>query len=154
MDVLDETKEIMKIAKGCIGLVISSIILKSYLGITTQKRDFIIILCSLNLGFCSYHLWEVNYLEKVFRLENKNIIQFGKRVGVVTLLYILHISIFGSLFFTKMHNLEMIIVILIFIMEALVIAFLIKEVYDLVFLEESRRDFEIEKNRKRYIENE
>jgi hypothetical protein len=48
----------------------------------------------------------------------------------------------------------MIIVSLIFILEAVMIAFLLKEVYDLVFLEESRRDFEIEKNRKRYIENE
>lgn len=39
-------------------------------------------------------------------------------------------------------------------MEVLLISVVLKEVYDLVFLEETRRDFEIEENRKKYIEKE
>ena len=43
---------------------------------------------------------------------------------------------------------------LIILMEILLIGVVLKEVYDLVFLEESRRDAEIEEDRKKYIETE
>ncbi|MFW9900577.1 MAG: hypothetical protein ACFFDY_04745 [Candidatus Thorarchaeota archaeon] len=39
-------------------------------------------------------------------------------------------------------------------MEIMIILLVLKEVYDLLFLEESRRDFEIEANREKYIERE
>jgi hypothetical protein len=45
-------------------------------------------------------------------------------------------------------------VILIVLIELTLIGLVLKEVYDLLFLEESRRDFEIEENRKKYIEKE
>jgi hypothetical protein len=43
---------------------------------------------------------------------------------------------------------------LVFIIELMLLGLLIKEIYDLIFLEESRRDFEIEENRKKYLEKE
>lgn len=97
---------------------------------------------------------QVIRLEKVFRLENKNIIKFGKKLGIVTLLYIPHLFLFITLFFRKLHNLEIMMGILICIIEVLLISVVLKEVYDLVFLEKSRRDFEIEENRKKYLERE
>jgi hypothetical protein len=39
-------------------------------------------------------------------------------------------------------------------MEVMLIGVVLKEVYDLVFLDEARRDFEIEADRKKYIEKE
>ena len=39
-------------------------------------------------------------------------------------------------------------------MQIILIGLVLKEVYDLVFLEESQRDFEIEAERKKYIERE
>ncbi|MFX0103900.1 MAG: hypothetical protein ACFE75_00210 [Candidatus Hodarchaeota archaeon] len=36
----------------------------------------------------------------------------------------------------------------------MLIGLVLKEVYDLLFLDESRRDFELEENRKKYIERE
>ncbi len=45
-------------------------------------------------------------------------------------------------------------VVLIFIVELLLIGLVLKEVYDLLFMEEVRRNFEIEENRKKYIEKE
>ncbi len=45
-------------------------------------------------------------------------------------------------------------VILIVIIEATLIGLVLKEVYDLLFQEENRRCFEIEENRKKYIEKE
>ncbi|MFX1314899.1 MAG: hypothetical protein ACFE9T_03485 [Promethearchaeota archaeon] len=97
---------------------------------------------------------QVFRLEKVFKLENKNIIKYGKRLGIVTLLYIPHLFLFITLFFKQLHNLEIMMVILICIIQVLLISVVLKEVYDLVFLEESRRDFEIEENRKKYLERE
>jgi len=101
--------------------------------------------------FCSYYLWEASNLEKIYKLENKNIIKFGKKIGVITLFYIPHLFLFITLLFRDRHNLEMIMVFLIIFMEVLLISMVIKEVYDLVILEETRRDFEIEENRKKYI---
>lgn len=101
-----------------------------------------------------YYLWEVTKLERTFKLENKNIVKLGKRIGGITLIYVPHIAVFSLLLFRDLHNLEKIMVILILILEALLIALLLKEVYDLVFLEETRRNFEIEENRKKYIEKE
>ncbi|MFX1478780.1 MAG: hypothetical protein ACFFCI_11680 [Promethearchaeota archaeon] len=93
-------------------------------------------------------------MERTFKLENKNIVKFGKRIGAVTLIYVPHIAAFSSLLFRDLHNLEKIMVILILILETILIVLSLKEVYDLVFLEETRRNFEIEENRKKYIEKE
>ena len=134
--------------------MIGSIVLKPYINLMTHERDLIILLCSINIVFSLYYLWNVLRLEKIFKLENKNIIKFGKRIGIITLFYIPHSFIFASLFFIKLHNLEMIMIFLIFLMEIMIIGLIFKEVYDLLFLEESRRDFEIEANRKKYIERE
>ena len=132
--------------------IFGSIFLKPYIALTTKDRDFIVILCSINLFFCVYYLWEVKNLTRIFKLENKNIIKFGKRIGIVTLIiYVPHIFFFSTLFFRDLHNLEILMVFLIVMMEALLIGVILKETYDLVFLEETRRNFEIEENRKKYV---
>jgi len=132
--------------------MIGSIVLKPYINLEFQERDLIIILCSINILFSLYYLWNVLRLEKIFKLENKNIIKFGKNIGVVTLLYIPHAGLFASLFFRNLHNIEIIMVSLIFLMETMIIGLVLKEVYDLLFLEESQRDYEIEADRKKYFE--
>ncbi len=134
--------------------MIGSIVLKPYINLMIQERDLIIFLCLINILFSLYYLWNALRLEKIFKLENKNIIIFGKRIGVITLLYIPHSFLFASLFFRNLHNLEMIMVSLIFLMEIMIIGLVLKEVYDLLFLEETRRDFEIDTNREKYIEKE
>jgi len=131
-----------------------SIFLKPYIALTTQEKDYIVVLCIINLLFCAYYLWEVFKLEHIFALENKIIIKFGKRIGVITLLYLPHLFLFTILFLWELHNLELIMVVLIFIVELLLIGLVLKEVYDLLFMEEVRRNFEIEENRKKYIEKE
>jgi hypothetical protein len=45
-------------------------------------------------------------------------------------------------------------VFLIILMELLLIGLVLKEVYDILFLTESQRDFELNENRKKYIERE
>ncbi len=134
--------------------MIGSIILKPYIALDPHDRDFIVILCFINIVFCIYCLMEVIRLEKVFKLENKNIIRFGKRLGIVTVLYTPHFFFLISLFFKNLHNLEIMMTVLISLIEALLICVALKEVYDLIFLEESQRDFKIEENRKKYIEKE
>lgn len=134
--------------------ILGSIFLKPYIALTAKERDFIVILCSINLFFCTYYIWEVSNLEKIYKLENKNIIKFGKKIGVITLFYIPHLFLSITFLFRDRHNLENIMVFLIIFMEVVLISVVLKEVYDLVFLEEARRDFEIEENRKKYIEKE
>ena len=135
-------------------LIIGSIVLKSYIGLEVQERNLIVLLCSINILFSFYYLLNAIRLEKVFKLENKNIIKFGKTIGIVTLIYIPHLFFFTSLFLRNLHNLEIIMIFLIFLMEIMLIGLVFKEVYDLLFMEESQRDFELDANRKQYIEKE
>lgn len=93
-------------------------------------------------------------LEKIFRLENKHIIAHRKKLGLFTLCYIPHFFFFISLIFIDLHNIELLMVFLIIFMEAMLIGLVLKETYDLVFLLESRRDFELNENRKKYIDKE
>ena len=135
-------------------LLISSIALKPYIGLEPQERDLIVILCTVNFFFSLFYLWNALRLEKIFRLENKNIIKFGKTMGIATLIYVPHLFIFATLFLRDLHNLGLVMIFLVFLIESMLVGLVLKEVYDLIFMEESQRDFEIEENRKKYIERE
>lgn len=132
--------------------MIGSIVLKPLIGIQSQEIDLIVILCSTNILFSIYYFWNAIRLEYIFSLENKNIIKFGKIIGVATSIYIPHVIIFCTLFFRNLHNLVVTMISLIVFMEVMLIGLVVKEVYDLVFLEETRRDFHLEADRKKYIE--
>lgn len=102
--------------------------------------------------FNIYYLIEALKFEKVFRLEYKHIRKFGKRIGIVTLLYLPHVFIFSSLLFLDLHNLLVMIIWLSLILEALLLGILFKEIYDLLFKNEIERKFEIDQSRKFYLE--
>ena len=76
----------------------------------------------------------------------------AKKLGIITFVYIPHLFFILSLIFRELNEMEILMIFLIFVIELLLIAILIKEIYDLVFLEESQRDFEIEENRKKYVD--
>jgi hypothetical protein len=134
--------------------IISSIFLNPYLSLGTQDIYFTTIICSINILFCIYYLWEVLNLGKVFKLKNKYIIKFGKRLGFITLLFLLQFAIFCTLLLRNLSILETILIFLILIIESFLIGVILKEVYDLVFQEEAHRDFSIEENRKKYFQKE
>ena len=72
-------------------LMIGSITIKPFIHIKVQERDLITVLCSLNFLFGASYLWEISVIRKVFKLETKNIIKFGKRIGLVSLPYLFHV---------------------------------------------------------------
>ena len=102
--------------------------------------------------FSIYYLLEALKFEKVFKLEEKHIYTFGKRIGIVSLLYLPHIFLLSSLLFLDLHNLQVLINWLSLIIEFLLLGILFKEIYDLLFKEEVERKFEIDQNRKIYFE--
>jgi len=132
----------------------SSILLKPFIALEPNERDFILFVTIFNIIFNIYYLIEALKFEKVFRLEYKHIRKFGKRIGIVTLLYLPHVFIFSTLLFLDLHNLLIIIIWLSLILEALLLGILFKEIYDLLFKEEVERKFEIDQNRKFYLERE
>ncbi|MFW9970870.1 MAG: hypothetical protein ACFFDF_11790 [Candidatus Odinarchaeota archaeon] len=119
-----------------------------------QQKTIIVILCSINIFMSLYYIWNVSKLQEIFKLETKLIIRFAKHIGLITLIYIPHVLIFVTMFFGILNNLEILLISLIILLEIILIIIVFKEVYDLIFTEESKRDFEIEKNRKKYIETE
>ena len=132
--------------------LVSSIVLKPYIALEPNERDFIVFLTIVNMIFSSYYLVEGLKFEKVFRLEEKHIRKFGKRIGIVAVLYSPHFFFLCSLLFLDLHNLQIMMIWLIIFIEILLLGISIKEIYDLLFKEEAKRKFEIEQNRKVYLE--
>ena len=133
-------------------LLLGSIILKPYIALEPVERDYIIILALINIIFSFYSLMEALKLDRVFCLEEKHIFKFGKRLGVVSLIYMPHLFVFISLLFIDLHDLQLLIVILTLIIEILLIGTIFKEIYDIFFKAEIERKFELEQNRKLYFE--
>jgi len=132
--------------------MMGSVVLKPYLALEPNEVSFIVVICIINIVFSLYYLLEAIRLEKIFKLEEQHIIKFGKRIGIVTCFYTPQLFLFISLYFRGIHELELMMVFLIVFMEILLIGLVFKEVYDLVFLNDAQREYDLEANRKRYIE--
>jgi len=132
--------------------LISSIVLKPYIALEPKERDFIVLLTVLNMSFSIYYIIEALRLEKVFKLEDKHVIKFGKRIGIVSLVYLPLYFTFFSLLFLNLHELQVMMVYLNLIINTLLLGVVFKEVYDLLFITEAERKFELDKNRKLYLE--
>ena len=132
--------------------MIGSIILKPYIALEPNDRDFILILCSINLIFGIYYISEAIRLDKIFILEERHVIKFARRIGIISLVYLPQLFTFFSLLFKELHNLQLLMVFLIIFMQLLLIGIVFKEIYDLLFQEEAERKLELEKNRKLYLE--
>lgn len=132
--------------------LICSIILKPYIALEPKERDFIVLLTVLNMIFSIYYIIEALRLEKVFKLEDKHVIKFGKRIGIVSLVHSPLYFTFFSLLFFNLHELQLMMIYLNLIIETLLLGVVFKEVYDLLFINEAERKFELEKNRKLYLE--
>lgn len=134
--------------------MMGSILMAPYINLKLGDQEFIIILCTINIVFSMYYLIEALRLEKIFKLEDKHIIKFGKRIGIITTFYISQFFLMGSLLFRELNNLQNMMIILIMLLEVCIFGVILKEVYDLVFLEESQRKLELDKNRRTYIKRE
>ncbi|MHA2288987.1 MAG: hypothetical protein ACXABG_09380 [Promethearchaeota archaeon] len=135
-----------------ISFLFSSILLKPYIALEPNERDFIIIVTLINMIFNIYYLIEALKFENVFKLEEKHIRNFGKRIGIVSLLYLPHIFLLSSLLFLDLHNLQIMMTWLSLLIEILLLGILFKEIYDLFLKNEEDRHFEIDQNRKYYLE--
>ncbi|MFX1492932.1 MAG: hypothetical protein ACFFBZ_01480 [Promethearchaeota archaeon] len=135
-----------------ITFLIGSIVLKPFIALEPFDRDFIIIINIINIIFSIYYLIEALRLNKTFKLDDKYIINFGKRIGIISLIYIPHIFLLSSLLLRNLHNLQIMMTSLIIFIEAILLGVVFKEVYDLIFKEEAEKVFELKKNRKLYFD--
>jgi hypothetical protein len=135
-----------------LSFLFSSILLKPYIALEPDDRDFILLLTIINMTFSIYYLIEAFNLKKVFKLEEKFVRKFAIRIAIVSLLYSPHVFIFASLLLLDLHNLQIMMVCLNLIIEALLLAILFKEIYDLLLKDDIERKFELDQNRKVYLE--
>jgi len=134
-----------------ITLLITSIVLKPYTALEPIDRDTIIIICSINLIFCIYWIIEGLNLKNIFKLEDKNIRKFGKRIAIGTVIYLPNFILFCLLFSKELHNLLIMILFLLLVIKLILLGIIVKEVYDLIFQNSEDRNFEFSQNRKLYF---
>ena len=132
--------------------MIGSILMKPYLHIEPHERDFIVVLMIITFPFCFYYGIEAKKLLDTFKREDEHIIKFAKRIGIINLIYTPHLFVVTSMFFMGFHELQVMMVGLVAFMEALLVGVVFKEVYDLLFLDESIVKFDLEENRKKYLD--
>lgn len=135
-----------------ITFLISSIALKPFIALEPADRDLIIIICGINLIFSLYWIIEGFYLKRIFKLEDKNIIKFGKRIALGTILYLPNFVLFCSLFFKDFHNLLKMMLFILLTIKIILLGIIFKEIYDLIFKDSEDRKFELDQNRKIYFD--
>jgi hypothetical protein len=135
-------------------LLISAILLKPYFNLNSEERNILVIFGSINLFFSLIYLYFALRLEKVYKLENKNVEKYGKKIGIFTIFYIPHLILFCLTYFMNLHNLLLLIISLISLFEISIIIVVFKEVYDISLKDETLRNFEINADRKKYLERE
>jgi hypothetical protein len=133
-------------------LLISSITLKPYIALEPKSRDLIVIMSGINILFCVYWLIEGVHFKKIIKLEEKNIKKFGKRLGIVTLLYFPNLILFSSFFFLRLNNLLFLMFILLLVDKICLLGLIFKEVYDLLLNSPNERKFELKQDRKLYFD--
>jgi len=134
--------------------ILGVIILQYQTQLSTLERDYIIILCAINIFFSLYYALEGARLDKVFKLEDRHILKFGRRLGIITVIYSPHFFFIISLLFHGLNNLHLMMVFLILFMEGMLLWICLREVYDLLFVNERQLSYELDKFRKRYLEHE
>ncbi|MFO8018257.1 MAG: hypothetical protein R6U96_06445 [Promethearchaeia archaeon] len=131
--------------------MIGSIILKPYIALEPAHMYFIITLCIINLNFAVYYLFEAFQFKKAFPLKDVFLEKVAKRCGLVSVFYLFHLILVLSLFFLGLHNLEVLMVFLLTLMETFLLGLVFKEVYDLLYQPERFRRDELRNNRHRYF---
>jgi hypothetical protein len=134
-----------------ITLLYTSIFLKPYIALEPIVSNYIIILSIFNLFFASLYLFCSVKVKKVFKLELKNIIKFGKILTIININYTPHFVFMLSIFLFELHNLLFFMILLNCIIEFIIVGIVYVEIYDLLFKRESERKFEFEKNKKYYF---
>lgn len=134
--------------------LLGSFFLQPYIGLKIIDKDFILFLCVINLLFSFYYLIEAIRLEKLYKLEEKYLIRFGKRIGIITIIYSIHSIFFISLLFRNLPEIQTMMTIIILPIELCLISTVFKEVFDLLFIGQSQLKMDLEKNRRLYLTRE
>jgi hypothetical protein len=134
-----------------ITLLYTSIFLKPYIALEPIIRNYIILLSIFNLFFASLYLFCSVKEKKVFKLELKNILKFGKILTIINISYTPHFVFMLLIFLFELHNLLFFMILLNCIIEFTLLGIVYLEVHDLIFIKESDQKFEIEKNQKYYF---
>jgi hypothetical protein len=106
----------------------------------------IFILCLINFPLSIYFVVESLRIKKIVKLGEHYIINFGRRIGIVALIFIPHIIFFISLMIGDLNEILKIICALLVFFEILLIGLIGKEIYDLFILKE-RRSYSSSRNK-------
>jgi len=113
-----------------ITLLYTSIFLKPYIALEPIVSNYIIILSIFNLFFASLYLFCSVKVKKVFKLELKNIIKFGKILTIININYTPHFVFMLSIFLFELHNLLFFMILLNCIIEFIIVGIVYVEIYD------------------------
>jgi hypothetical protein len=131
--------------------MLGSILLGPYINLDLETRNFIIILCCIKIVFSMYYAFEAIQLPKIFNLEEKHIIKFGKRIALLTIFYTPQTILLGIFLLRELHQLQIMMILIIIPLELCLVGVVFKEAYDLLFLDEDQRKFELAQNRLLYL---
>jgi hypothetical protein len=98
-----------------------------------------------------YYAFEAIQLPKIFNLEEKHIIKFGKRIALLTIFYTPQTILLGIFLLRELHQLQIMMILIIIPLELCLVGVVFKEAYDLLFLDEDQRKFELAQNRLLYL---
>jgi len=134
-----------------LGIFISSFIARPFLSLDQFQINFIIGLCIGNIIFSLIFLVEALRVKKIFKLELVYIIKYTKILAILVLIYLPHLGFLIFFLLLEMALLEKLISFVLFLFELLLIYTVLRQVYDILFVEEDKRNANIKKNRNKYL---
>lgn len=135
-----------------LGILIGSFIARPFLSFDKFEINFIIGLCIVNLIFSPIFLLEALRVKKIFKLEIAYIIKYTKNLGILVLIYLPQTGFLIFFLFLEMALLEKLISFVLLLFEIILIYTVLRQVYDIIFVEEEKRNANIIKNRKKYLQ--
>ncbi|MFO7796917.1 MAG: hypothetical protein ACQERB_10235 [Promethearchaeati archaeon] len=134
-----------------LGILIGSFIARPFLSLEQLEISFILGLCIMNLIIAPIFLLEGLRVKKIFKLELVYIIKYTKIWGILVLIYLPQPGFLIFFLFLEMALLEKLISFVLLLFELLLIYTVLSQVYDILFVEEDKRNANINKNRNKYL---
>jgi len=127
-------------------IIVISLNFNEIFSIDSGALEQIFILCLLDFPLSFYFIVESLRIKKFVNSEDHYIVNFGRRIGIVALIFIPHIIYFISLIIGELNGILKIACALLVFFELVLIGLIGKEIYDLFILKERRSYYNRNKN--------
>ena len=113
-----------------VAIMVISIMFKPYLVLEPCERDYIVIVCGINIPFCIYYLIEAIRISSISGLDQKYTSKFILRTGIISIFYIPQLVSMMLILLADVNLIEKVIVFVVLVLEMGLVGLIIRLVIE------------------------